>query len=50
MLTQDILLDLFVALGLAVILGLCGTFLHRLATRRRSNPTLRLALLRQLLH
>ena len=26
LLTHDILLDLFVGLGLAVILGLCGTF------------------------
>jgi hypothetical protein len=26
MLTQDTLLDLFVMLGLAVILGICGTF------------------------
>jgi len=36
-LTQDILLDLVVVLGLAVVLGLGGTFLHRLAARRRSS-------------
>lgn len=50
MLTQDILLDLFVVLGLAVVLGIGGTFLHRLAARRRSKPELRLALLLHLLH
>jgi hypothetical protein len=48
--TQDILLDLVVVLGLAVILGLGGTFLHRLAARRRSRQKLRLTLLLQLLH
>ena len=50
MLTQDILLDLFVVLGLAVILGFCGTFLHRLAPHRRSRQKLRLTLLLHLLH
>ena len=50
MLTQDILLDLFVVLGLAVILGFCGTFLHRLAPHRRPRQQLRLTLLLPLLH
>ena len=45
MLTQDVLLDLFMVLCLAVVLGLGGTFLHRLATRRRSKLALRLSLL-----
>ena len=50
MLTQDVLLDLFVVLGLAVILGICGTFLLRLAAHRRSRQKLRLPLLLHLLH
>ena len=50
MLTQDILLDLLMLLGLAVVLGLGGTFLLRLAARRRSKPALRLSLLPHLLH
>jgi H+/Cl- antiporter ClcA len=50
MLTQDTLLDLFVVLGLAVILGFCGTFLHRLAAHRQSRQELRLTLLLHLLH
>lgn len=50
MLTQDVLLDLLMVLGLAVILGLGSTFLHRLAARRRSKPALRLSLLPHLLH
>jgi hypothetical protein len=50
MLTQDILLDLIVVLGLAVILGLGGTFLLRLAARRRFKPALRLSLLLHMLH
>jgi hypothetical protein len=50
MLTQDILLDLFVVLCLAIVLGLGGTFLHRWAARRRSKPELRLTLLLHLLH
>lgn len=50
MLTQDILLDLVVVLGLAVVLGLGGTFLLRLAARRRFKPPLRLSLLLHLLH
>jgi hypothetical protein len=50
MLTHDVLLELVVVLGLAVVLGLGGTFLHRLAARRRSKPALRLSLLPQLSH
>jgi hypothetical protein len=50
MLTQDILLDLVVVLGLAVVLGLGGTFLLRLAARRRSKPARRLSLLPRLSH
>jgi hypothetical protein len=50
MLTQDILLDLVVVLGLAVVLGVGGTFLLRLAARRRFKPALRLSLLLHLLH
>ena len=45
MLTQDILLDLLMVLGLAVVLDLGGTFLHRLAARRRSKPARRLSFL-----
>lgn len=45
MLTQDVLLDLLMVLCLALILGLGGTFLLRLAGRRRSKPALRLSLL-----
>ena len=48
-LTQDILLDLLMVLGLAVVLGLGGTFLHRLAARRRSKPARRPSLLLHLL-
>jgi len=50
MLTQDILLDLVVVLGLAVVLALNGTFLHPLAARRRSKPARRLSLLPHLSH
>lgn len=50
MLTQDILLDLFVVLGLAIILGLGDTFLLQLAARRQSKPALRLYLLPHRLH
>ena len=50
MLTQDILLDRSMVLCLAVVLCLGGTFLLRLAARRRSKPALRLTLLLPLLH
>lgn len=50
MLTQDVLLDLLMVLCLAVVLGLGGTFLLRLAARRRSKPALRLSLLPHLSH
>lgn len=50
MLTQDVLLDLLMVLCLAVVLGLGGTFLLRLAARRRSKPALRLSLLPHRLH
>ena len=50
MLTQDVLLDLLMVLCLAVVLGLGGTFLLRLAARRRSRQELRLTLLLHLLH
>jgi len=49
MLMQDVLLDLVMVLCLAVVLGLGGTFLHRLAARRRSKPARRLSLLLHLL-
>jgi hypothetical protein len=50
MLTHDVLLELVVVLGLAVVLGLGGTFLHRLAARRRAKPARRLSLLPHLSH
>ena len=50
MLTQDVLLDLLMVLGLAIVLGLGGTFLLRLAARRRSRQERRLPLLLPLLH
>ena len=50
MLTHDVLLDLLMVLGLAIVLGLGGTFLLRLAARRRSRQELRLPLLLPLLH
>jgi hypothetical protein len=50
MLMQDVLLDLVMVLCLAVVLGLGGTFLHRLGARRRSRHELRLILLLHLLH
>jgi hypothetical protein len=50
MLTQHVLLDLLMVLCLAVVPGLGGTFLHRLAGRRWSKPALRLALLLHLVH
>jgi hypothetical protein len=50
MLTQEVLLDLLMVLGPAVVLGLGGTFLLRLAARRWSKPALRLSLLLHLLH
>jgi hypothetical protein len=49
MLTHDVLLDLLMVLGLAVVLGLGGTFLLRLAARRWSKPARRLSLLLHLL-
>ena len=49
-LTHDLLLDLLMVLGLAVVPGLGGTFLLRLAARRRSRQELRLTLLLYLLH
>jgi hypothetical protein len=50
MLTQDMLHDLLMVLGLAALLGLGGTFLLRLAARRRSKPALRLSLVPHRLH
>ena len=50
MLTHDVLLDLLMVLGLAIVLGLGGTFLLRLAARRRSRQERRLPLLLPLLH
>ena len=50
MLTHDILLDRSMVLCLAVVLGLGGTFLLRLAARRRSKQELRLTLLLHLVH
>ena len=50
MLTQDVLLALLMVLCLAVVLGIGGTFLHRLAARRRSKPALRLSILPHLSH
>ena len=41
MLTQDVLLDLLMVLGLAVVLGFGGTCLLRLAARRWSRQELR---------
>ena len=50
MLTHDVLLDLLMVLGLAVVLGLGDTCLLRLTARRRSRQELRLTLLLHLLH
>ena len=50
MLTHDVLLDLLMVLGLAVVLGLGGTCLLRRAARRRSRHELRLPLVLHLLH
>ena len=50
MLTHDVLLDLLMVLGLAVVLSLGGTCLLRLATHRRSRQELCLTLLLHLWH
>ena len=50
MLTQDVLRDLLMVLCLAVVRGLGGTFLLRLAARRWSRQERRLTLLLHLLH
>ncbi len=50
MLTHDVLLDLFMGLGLAGVLGLSTSCLLRRMAHRRSTPQLRLTLLRHVLH
>lgn len=50
MLTQDILLDLFVVLGSGCDSGLLWQVPHRLVARRRSRQELRLTLLLHLLY
>ena len=50
MLTHDVLLELLMVVCLAIVLGLGGTFLLRLAARRRSKPARRLSLLPRLSH
>ena len=50
LLTQDILLDLFLVLGPGCNSGLLWHVPHRLAARRRSRQKLRLTLLLHLLH